>query len=329
MKNIKKIVSILITLLLAFSLQGCAIGDFHIYASSTSGIGNVFKIGSMTCSKKEFRVYLANYKNLYGTFDDISLWDSENVDIMEEAVKSAVLNHLTKVYCFNQYAKDNDIKLSSDEENLCEKAAEEYYNSLNSQEKSYMHASCGDIEKMYKKYALAEKVYFKLMNSVDDEVSEDEARVMDAYVMCVEKEKTANDVYVQLKAGASFENLAGTYTILDSVKMSFGRNEFPKEVDDVVFRMENGQISEPIETDDGYYIIYCVNKYNKELSESNKANVIANRKKDLINDLVSDQEEKYYSHFSESTLRNIEINKNEEIKTDSFFEVLNKNLKFS
>ena len=328
MKNNKKLLGILITLIIALIISGCSIGDLHIYASSTSGIGNVFKIGPYSCSKKEFRVYLCNYKNLYGSFDDEAVLGDDNEKVIEDGLKSAVLEHLTKVYSLALYARDNDIELTTDEENNVKKAAEEYYDSLTSEDKSYMGVSEADIEKMYERYALAEKVYYTLMNSADEEVSEDEARVMEAEVIYVTNEADAAAVTNGLKNGASFTSLAQQYSKADSINDTFGRNKYPAEVDKVVFNMENGQVSNMISTPEGYYFFKCINKYNKELSEQNKANVISERKNSLVEDMVGKQQEKYYSHLSESTLENLVVNKNSEVKSDSFFQVLNKYVGF-
>ncbi len=328
MNRKKGIVFALITLIITIFVSGCSIGDLHIYASSTSGLGNVFKIGPLTCSKKEFRVYLTNYKNLYGTFNDSSLWEDGEDEELEAGIKSAVLDHLTRVYSLNLYARDNDIELNKTEEDNCAKAAEEYYESLTDADKSYMGASESDINKMYKRYALAEKVYYGLMNSVDEEVSEDEARMMEAEVIFTPNKADADMVSAQLKAGGSFTALAQQYSKADNINVIFGRNEYPKEVDAVVFNLENGKTSDMITCDDGYYFFRCINKYNKELSEQNKANVIAERKDKLIQDMIKEQEEKYYSHYSESTLKNLVINKTDEVKSDSFFQVLNKYVSF-
>ena len=105
-------------------MTGCSIGDLHFFVSSTSGIGNVFKIGPNACSKTEFRTYLANYKNLYGTFQDSSIWSDGNGKVIEDGMKSAVLDHLTRVYSLDLYARDNNITLTKSEEEAIEKAAD-------------------------------------------------------------------------------------------------------------------------------------------------------------------------------------------------------------
>ena len=328
MKKTRLILIAITTLIISILMTGCSIGDLHFYVSSTSGIGNVFKIGPNACSKTEFRTYLANYKNLYGTFQDSSIWSEDNGKIIEDGMKSAILDHLTRVYSLDLYAKDNNIKLTKSEEEAVNKAAEEYYNSLSDEDRSYTGASKADIEDMYEHYALAEKVYFQLMNSVDEEVSEDEARMMEAEVLFTTKKANADAAATQLKQGYSFASVAQQYSEADSVNVTFGRDKYPKEVDAVVFNLENGQVTDMITTDDGYYFFRCTNKYNKELSEENKANVISHRKDELVQDLIHEQEEKYYSHLSEGTLENLSLEDTENVKTDSFFQVLNKYVSF-
>lgn len=327
-KRTLTIIAVAILITSTMTMTGCSIGDLHFFVSSTSGIGNVFKIGPNACSKTEFRTYLANYKNLYGTFQDSSIWSDGNGKVIEDGMKSAVLDHLTRVYSLDLYARDNNITLTKSEEEAIEKAADEYYNSLTDEDRSYMGASKSEIEDMYVNYALAEKVYFQLMNSVDEEVSEDEARMMEAEVLFTTQKSNADAAALQLKQGYSFSSVAGQYSEADSVNVTFGRDKYPAEVDAVVFNLENGQITDMITTDEGYYFFRCTNKYNKELSEENKANVISHRKDELVLDLIHEQEEKYYSHLSEGTLENLSLEETKDVKTDSFFQVLNKYVSF-
>lgn len=316
-------------MIMTIILSGCSIGDTQIYFASKSGFHKVFKIGDMSCHQTEAKVYLANYKNLYGIVGDTDLWtEGFNTDSMEGSLKDAVIEHLTKVYSLNIYAHNNDITLTEDETSQVKQAAKEYYKSLSKDECSYTGASRGDIEEMYERYALAEKVYQSLMGGVDEEVSEDEARVMDAYVLYVTDESLANEIAVKLQNGATFERLASTYNEADSIKASFGRGEYPTEVDDVVFQLDDGENSTKITTDDGYYFFQCISKYNETLSEENKASIIEQRKQKVISDIVSDLEKNYYSDFNTKLWDKIEIDEDKEIKTDSFFKVLDSYVTF-
>ena len=171
---------------------GCSVGGTKIFFASGCGWNDVFKIGGMACSQKEAKVYLMNYKNLYGVVYDTDLWSGDfDTETVENTLKEEVLQYLTRVYTLNVYAKEQDIALDSGEEDAVKQAAAEYYDSLTEAERSYSGASQSDIERMYQRYALAVKVYEQLMESVDEEISEDEARVMDANLIFVTDEARA------------------------------------------------------------------------------------------------------------------------------------------
>lgn len=306
--------------LLPVLLSGCAVGDTHIFVSSGCGIHDVFKIGSMTCSQKEAKVYLMNYKNLYGVVCDYDLWDGAyDTKTMERSLKDAVLEHLTRIYAMNLYAKDQGITLDDRELQAASDAADAYYDSLTKEERSYCGASAGDIRDMYERYVLAQKVYTGLMDGVDSEVSEDEARIMDADIIFVTDAAKAVEVENKLAAGADFETLAASYNELGSVQVSFGRGEYPAEVETVAFSLDNGQMSGKIVSSDGYYFVTCVNKYNRELSEENKAAIIANRKQEAVENIISSLETKYYAELNESLWKKLALSKGNQLKTDSFF----------
>ena len=146
----KRIPALSLVLILGIGLlfTGCSIGDRQVYFASKSGGHTVFKIGRMACSREEAKVYLANYKNLYGKIYDTDLW-SEDYDTktMEESIKDAVISHLTKVYSLDMYAQTKEIELSEEEKDKVTQAAETYYKSLNRTERKYTGASKKDITK--------------------------------------------------------------------------------------------------------------------------------------------------------------------------------------
>ena len=322
-------------LLLSFTMvmaTGCTIAGKTVFIASGSGFHTVFKIGNYACSQTEAKVYLANYKNIYGVVNGNSLWTEEyNTENMEESVKDAVIAHLTKVYALNQYAEDEGITLDSNEETKVKEAAKEYYESLTSAEKKYTGASKSDIVDMYTKYALAEKVYTELMSTVDNDVSEDEARIMDAYVFYVSSEETAETVEAALNAGGDFETIAATYNESgSSVETSFGRDTYPEEVETVAFQLENDESAYNIAASDGnYYFIKCISKYNEELSEANKATVIEKRQTEAMTDIVEHLDETYYSDFNTKLWDKISVSLDDDVTTDSFFEVLDNYLHYS
>ena len=323
----KKTIAVLCAICAMLSFSGCTINDHQVFFSGGAGFSNVFRIGNYKCPEKEAMLYLATYQNLYGTVGDVSLWNGGfETDTIFDSLKKSVVSHLTRVYALDIYADENEVTLSNQEKSLVEKAANDYYSNLSKSDKKALKVSKKDIEEMYLRYALAEKVYFDLMNQVDNEVSEDEARVMDAYVLYTTKEDTANYVQQSLDYGLEFMSLLGMYGTGEKGLRSIARGTMPQEVEDVIFNMEDEEVSDCISTGDGYYFVYCINKYNAELSEANKANVIEKRKAQVISDIITNQNENYYSELNESLLDKMEIDT--DIETMNFFSTLDSYISF-
>ena len=53
---------------------GCSVAGNKDIFRFRLRMNDVFKIGGMACSQKEAKVYLMNYKNLYGVVYDTDLW---------------------------------------------------------------------------------------------------------------------------------------------------------------------------------------------------------------------------------------------------------------
>ena len=325
--NMRKINGIVAAVLTACLLCGCSIGGRQVFFSF-SGPFTVFTIGPLSCGKTEAKVYLANYKNLYEKVGETDLWNGKfDVSGVGDGIRTAAINHLSEVYLLDLYAKENDIVLDEVEKKQVALAAKEYLESLDEGEQKALGVSLRNIRKMAEHYALAEKVYAQLMDSVDEEVSEDEARIMDAYVLYITDKKLYKKLAVQIKNGATFERLVSTYSEGDKGLVSFGRNTYPKAVEKKAFALEDDEISQGIKTDDGYYFVQCIDKYNEELSEENKKKIIAARKEELLRTIVSDQQEQYNSQINERLLKRIPV-ETDDVKTDSFFSVMEEHLAF-
>ncbi len=323
----KRVLSLLCLVCVLFSFAGCTFNDHEVFFTGGTGFKNVFRIGDLKCPDKEVKLYLATYRNLYDTVGDTSIWENGfQVDTIYDSLKKNVISHLTRVYALNIYADENEVALTDTESSLAKQAAEEYYSGLSKSDRKALKISKSDVEEMYLRYALAEKVYFDLMTQVDEEVSDDEARVMDAYVLYTTKEETANYVTQSLANGLKFMDLLTLYGTGDKGLRSIPRGTMPTEVENVMFQLEDEQVSSCIQAEDGYYFVYCVSKYNAELSESNKANVVEKRKAQVIADIIAEQNKTYYSEINKDLLAKTDVQSS--VETKNFFTVLDSYLNF-
>lgn len=306
-------------------LSGCQIGNKEIVVSKTLNNRQVFKIGSSVCELKEARVYLANYQNLYGTAYNIDLWQHDFGDAsLTNYVKDVTLEELTRVYSMNLLAEVDGITLSEEEQNQVDAAAEEYYESLSRREIAYMGVSESDIGMYYGHYALAQKLYNSLTDAVNEEVSDDEARVIEIMQIFVTDRDKANAVREKLANGDDFATVANNYNELSAIQVTVSRDDLQQEVEDTAFRLDNNEVSQMITVENGYYFIKCLNKYNIELTEENKANIVEKRQKEAFDDVYNEFITAQKSYLNVEMWEELELEVGEDITTNSFFSIYEK-----
>lgn len=311
------------TLALALLLGGCSIGGRRVVLTSGLGSQDVFRIGDNACKLSEARLYLANYQNIYGKSYGIDLWKQGfQTEKLKAYIKEIALSEMTKVICMDLLAEDQGISLTAEELQNVEEAAAEYYQSLNEDERSYTGVSEADIVSMYEDYMLANKVYRSLTRGVDEEVSDDEARIMEAMQIYVKEKGEADEVGAMLASGEDFAAIASNYNKKPVTEITFGRGELPKEVEEAAFELDNGEISPCIAAEDGFYFIKCSNKFNEELTDANKSNIVEAREKAAFDDVCEEFVSGLAFKMNDEIWEETALVTDGSITTDSFFEII-------
>lgn len=314
-----------VVLFMSMAASGCKVGSTEVVVNSGFSGSEVFRIKDEVCTLSEARVFLTNYQNIYADMYGVNLWKHKfQENELETYVKDVTVSQLAQILAMDFLAEEKDISLSEEEQSKIKEAAKAYYDSLNDAEKQYMHVSEGDIEKLYRRYGLANKLYTHLTGDVNAEVSDDDARVMEAAQIYVTDENDANEIENQLSNGADFMSLAGTYNETVEIEVAFGRNDVPKEVEEVAFSLENEQISGKISAENGWYFIKCINNYNQELTDANKSVILEQRRKEAFDDVYSEFLEELPSEFNKEVWKEVKLENDKEITTDSFFKTYEK-----
>ena len=138
----------------------------------------VFRIEDASCSLSEIMVYLINTQDQYESTLGSGIWNAKvKGQNLEDSVKESCLAKISQIKTMNLLAQQNGIMLSDDEKTKAQKAAQEYYGSLNDTEKAAMdNVSLNTVTQMYDEYALADKLYQYTIRDINPEVSDDEAR---------------------------------------------------------------------------------------------------------------------------------------------------------
>lgn len=327
----RKLVTLCLTVaLLSGGLSACSFGNTEIVLNMNSvGRNHVFSINGDKCTRDEALLYLCNYQNIYGSAFGMNLWEYDYTELgegasLEDYVKDVTLAELANIMCMEQLAQQQELTLTEEELDKVEKAAEEYFNSLSKEERSYIGTDKNKLKAYYEKYAIAQKLYRSLTQGINEEVSDDEARVIRIQQIFVKSEEAALQVQQKLANKEKFENLASTYNKASSIEKNLARGEYPKEVDDVAFRLDNDEVSDMITTEDGYYFIKCLNKFDAELTEENKAKIVVKRRKEQFDDRFEEFITNSQFELNEKVWENIKIDTSGKIKTNTFFEIYEK-----
>lgn len=319
MRGNKRLRSAALVLATAVLLGGCQAGNLEIELLPPISFQQVFKIDDEKCSKKEAQIYLTNYVNIYSNAFGLDLSDQ---DSLESYSKDLTLSQLARIKCMNGIAKQEEIELTKDERARAKKAAKKYYKSLSEEERKYFGVHESEIEEMYLEYMTAEKVYRTLIGSVNEEVSDDEARIMEGIRIFVKEEDKALEIQQKIRDGATFSSLAGTYNEKGKAEIIFGREDLPKEVADKAFELEDEEISDMIEAEDGYYFIQCIDKYKKDLTDRHKEEILKEKRENAFRDVYDEYVKEISTVLNKRAWKDVSAQPQKEIKTDSFFEVI-------
>ncbi len=310
----------------------------------------VFRIESASAMLNEVMVYLTNTQNQYETVYGDNIWDKEFPEgSLKNRVKETVLAKIAQIKTMTLLAGNYGIALSEEEELIVQAAAKEYYKSLNQTEIETMQVTEELIAQLYREYALADKVYQYIIKDVNPEISDDEARsiivspiFLGTYSLDQEgnkipfEENEKNEVYStavtlkkQLDEGEAFSTYMQLYSE-DSVrsltigKFSADNGQVEQEVVDAAFLLGNGEISDVIETSNGFYILQCVSTFDLEETNRNKIVILEQRKKEAFSQEYDTFVASIKKNLNEKLWEELNFIHDEQVTTASFFDVFDR-----
>ena len=270
-----------------------ACGDNKIVLTTGFAADEIFRIEGKSCSKAEVLVYLTTLHNQYeGAFGD-GIWAVQVEGMpLGDTIKQTVLARLAKIKIMNLMAVQYQLQLTKEEQEAVKKAASEFYGNLSKDEIAAMDGvKKATIEEMYVEYAIAAKLSEFLAKDVNPEISDDEARIITVHQIRMKNEAQLADIKTQIDEGEDFDTLAYSDNEAEEVSLSFAKGEMPQEVEEACFALGEGEVSEILQTEDGYVLYQCVNTYDRDQTEAHKVQILQQRRKETF--------QKLYDAFAE------------------------------
>lgn len=344
-KYIRILGCLLAAVLAVLPLGGCGRDGEYSRVVFTTGFGRdeIFRIGKISCTLPEFMVYLTNTQNQYENVYGEEIWNVEQEGVtLEDNIKDTVLAKIAQIKTMYLMACDRGVELNDEEQQRVETIAEIYYQSLTEQEVQALGVDQDTILQLYTEYAMAEKVYNQIIEGVNPEISDDEARTitiehilirtytMDGTGKRIEySESMKQDCYEQIadlreqavSGEADFAELAAKYSDDETIRYSFRKGEIDETLEEVAFRLESGEISEIIESGSGYHLIRCISTFDREETDANKLKIVEERRGEVFGQEYDAFVESLVRSLNESLWQEITMVHDTEINTDDFFAV--------
>lgn len=348
------------------ALTGCAAGgdgenvpQTKIVLTDGFGAGELFRIENLSCSQKEFMVYLINTQNQYENILDSQIWEKTSGEeglTLEDKLKDTVLARISRVKAMVLLAREQGVELTQEENDAVTQAAKDYFMSLSDKELEVLDVSLEDIQKMYAEYVLAEKTYDYIVKDINPEISDDEARTItvehiliktyslngkgekieftsrmkqEAYeralaVLELVKGKEAvlddeGNVVEEAVRPGEFESIMLEYNEAADNFYSFMHGDMEPEFEKAAFLLGNGEISDIVETPDGYEIIRCISSFDKDETDNNKIKIVDERKKAVFDEIYEQFVAKLTKNINDELWKEITIISDEDVKTTDFF----------
>lgn len=285
-------------------LLGCVGCKDDVQVKLTTGLneGELFRIEKKACMEAEARLFLMNQKNQYEGAYGENIWKASVGDTtFAGKMKDQLQAFLYQLKGMVLMAENRGISLSDEEKALAAAAAAEYMMGLSGEAKSYLNISEDQLTQLYQEYRLAERLVAQVTAIVEEEISDDEARVIEVQQIVfplsitgedgnivpvaveekTELRKKAQEAADRAMAGDSFTLLQETYSSEPAGNIRVSRFDVEKAWETAVFALGKEEISGVIETKDALYVVRCVNNLLSEETLTNKE-VIRERKKAQI-----------------------------------------------
>lgn len=321
MKKLSRMAAAIFALVMIFGFAGC-----RLITKTEKGEYNtvVAKVNGKKLIKGEYNKALAVRKVLLGSYYGYDYFDGDKGETYLSYLKSSVLEQFVQDKIIEDKAEE--LGLLDDEEAITKEATEEmneYIESLSNQDEFNKAVEKNgitndDILAYFRSNVIYQKVYDEATKDVT--VSDDEAKTYydgNPYEF-TEEENTMNLSYIlvstedeaklaldRINGGESFEDVARAVSIdTDTAEngglagdVKYTSTLYEDEFMDAAIELKEGEVSEPVETSKGWYIIKCNSKKEypmkafDDVKEDIKSNLLDKKKSEAFQNSYSEWED--------------------------------------
>ena len=252
----------------------------------------------ITLRRPEIMLVVATERNRYEQIYTSQIWDIAVVEdgtTFQEYLLEQIKQFMVDLKRIGAMAQEYGITLDNGEMEQLRRLAQDYYSQLTEADKAYTGAGSDDVLNLYQEYYLACKTVDVLTKNADLEISDNEAKVVEVSQIVLDNEFNAREVWQAVRSeGADFDAIARANSTEEQIRREIVRGELSAGMEEAVFAMNQGEISEIMEDNGRFYLFYCHNPYDQEATLARKEEMMLLRKDSVFHE--------YYDAFLEDNL---------------------------
>lgn len=326
--NMKKRLAMLVLAgaMVTSSLTGCGLKDSATVATVAgdeipAGLANFYA-----------RMTQAQYESMYSSYLGENMWTTEASEgkTYEKLVKDEVLKDLENMYLLEDHMDDYKISLSDDEKKAIKDVAKEFSKDNDKDDKEKVSGDTEYVERYLTLVTIKQKMTDAIEAEADTNVTDDEAKQKAMqYVLFSINTTDANGVYQSLsdeekanvkanaeafaegaKETSDFEGFAQGqgYTVSEESFDGEGSASVPEALAKAADALDEGGVTDCIETDNGYYVAKVTSLFDQEATEEKKQTIISQRKQDKYDEVIKGWRKKGDISVKKSVWKKVDFN---------------------
>ncbi len=289
MKRLQRVVALFLAAALTIgALAGCSAPKLTGKELSAKTIATY---GDTAIAASEANFYLRSlqytYEIYYGMLYGEDMWDMEvtTKKTMGDSVREVILSEVFQIYVLNEKAAELGISLSEADLEKVEKAVDEYLEETPETILEAVDLERAELVEIYKRNALANRVWEYAVKDTDTEVSDEEAMQRQVTVITLsdgasayDSEEMKDDVLAALKEGKTMSDIAEEKS-LTATPYHLGEGDYESSFGPKAMELEKDAYDAVyVESSANWYVMYCDETFDEEATETEKETIIEERK---------------------------------------------------